>query len=80
MSADWKERIRKSAMSRMHGMDAENDFPFATVTSVRVGSAHGVCRPGQEDRLVQLLRWVAQNINERFEPGAADQPIWVETK
>ncbi len=81
MNGNWIRRCRPGAeTSRIRVVESENDFPFATVGHVRVGSAHADCRPDQEERLVQFVVWIARHINARFDPEVAEQPIRRENK
>jgi hypothetical protein len=62
-------------------VESENDFPFARVTSVRVGSAHVVVHDDQQElAAVRAMRTVSDQINAWFDPDAAGEPVEIERK
>lgn len=62
-------------------VDAENDFPFARVTSVRIGSAHVVVHDDQQElAAIRAMRTVSDQINARFDADAWGEEVEVVRK
>ena len=71
----------EASESGIRVIDAENDFPFARVTSVRIGSAHVVVHDGQQElAAVRAMRTVSDQINAWFDPDAAGEAVEVVAK
>lgn len=61
-------------------VEAENDFPFASIDHLRVGSAHAVCEPTQEAENIDLMLRISTHIMSRYEPNLLPAQVAVETK
>lgn len=62
-------------------IDAENDFPFARVTSIRIGSAHVVVHDDQQElAAVRAMRTVSDQINAKFDADAGGEEVEVVRK
>lgn len=53
--SNFAERIRREKGRNTKVSSAENDFPLAIVTSIRVGSAHAVSPNALRDEHLRLL-------------------------
>lgn len=61
-------------------VEAENDFPFAYVDSVRIGSAHAVCAPSHEAENIDLMLRISTHILRRHEPELLPAKVSVDYK
>jgi type IV secretory pathway TraG/TraD family ATPase VirD4 len=75
-AAAWTRRIRpKKDEPQVKIVEGENDFPFGSVESLRIGSAHAAARPDQEDRIEALLNTLVESINRRTVTSPESQPV-----
>lgn len=61
-------------------IEAENHFPFASIDYLRVGSAHAVCEPEQDDEHIELLLRITSHLMSRYEPDLLPAKVTVENK
>jgi len=62
-------------------VEQENDFPFARVTVMRVGSAHVVVHDEQQElAAIRAMRSVSDQINAWFDPDARGEPVEIARK
>lgn len=61
-------------------VEAENDFPFANVDRVRVGSAHTECEPRYDADHIALMLRISTHILRRYEPDLLPAKVSVDYK
>lgn len=61
-------------------VDAENDFPFAYIDHLRVGSAHAACEPSQDAENIDLMLRISTHTLRRYEPDLLPAKVSVEYK
>ena len=61
-------------------IEAENDFPFASINYLRVGSAHTVCAPSEDEENIDLMLRISTHIMSRYEPELLPAQVIVEYK
>lgn len=61
-------------------IEEENNYPFAHIDFVRVGSAHAVCEPHQDAENIDLLRRVSTHILHRYQPELLPAKVSLEYK
>lgn len=77
----FADKCRKNAAKKSVGdidfkiIEAENNFPFAQVDFLRVGSAHAVERHGDRERLRDSLEPMATELRAAYEQEQLDQSI-----
>ena len=59
-------------------IEEENHYPFAYIDYLRVGSAHAVCEPGQDDEQVELMLRISTHIMSRYEPERLPAKVTVD--
>lgn len=74
-----KSRTSQSTQS-VTVVEAENDFPFESIDFVRIGSAHTVCEPSQDDENADLLLRASTHIMSRYEPDLLPAKVVIELK
>ncbi len=61
-------------------IEEENNYPFAHIDFVRVGSAHAVCEPHQDAENIDLLRRLSAHILHRYQPELLPAKVSLEYK
>ena len=61
-------------------VEEENHYPFEHITFMRVGSAHAVCDPGQDEENLNLMLRVSTHIMSRYEPDLLPAKVRIEYK
>jgi hypothetical protein len=69
----------KRARANKVRLENENDFPFATVDFIRVGSAHAVQRCDQQD-LIRAMESIVHEIEAKYQPDHPRSQVVVELK
>jgi hypothetical protein len=81
---EFAKRIRKrstsSTSSEVRIVEEENDFPFASLDFIRVGSAHNVSKPENDAVNANLLERIANHVMGIFQPESLPVKIEIEKK
>ncbi len=75
-----RQRQTVSKANEVKIVEAENDFPFASVDFIRVGSAHNVSKPENDSDNASLLERIANHVQSIFQPQNFPVKIEVENK
>jgi hypothetical protein len=81
MSTSFTDRVKSRTSQPTQSVtivEAENDFAFESIDFVRIGSAHTVCDPSQDDENANLLLRVS--IMRRYEPDLLPAKVVIEHK
>lgn len=61
-------------------VEAENDFPFASIDHLRVGSAHAACEPNHDAENIDLMLRISTHIMSRYEPNMLPAQVSIATQ
>jgi len=61
-------------------VNEENDFEFSSLSFIRVGSAHQVCEPIQDQENADLLERIINHLMRQYEPAADPQQVVIQHK
>jgi hypothetical protein len=86
VSTQFADRVKSrksptvSSAPSVHIVAAENDFPFARINFLRVGSAHTECEPAHDEANIDLMLRISTHIMSRYEPGRLPAKLSVDYK